>query len=322
MGKQSDYNEKHYNTIFVNSITISNLEGGYFHQEFVKNHNVKPLNVIEVSTEEEANMWSTFIEIITSIGSYCDYPIIEGDWTIIVEYGCWEYPVHYFNRASNIVQVKIKCQNGKITEEANEISSGEYQTIENEEHSSKGFSKLKNEVVQDLERIAFYRWNPRIYNDTICDFANHFLILHDQWCALDKLRYEEEMNNVLTYLTASEHVMKSTEFGNNRQMNIEEIPCRLEAIPMGVNSSSKKQYKYMLYKDFTDNAEDIRGMEDDFQNFFYSYAEFKKYKDQTTGTMGILMLDVNSELYFDIYKKQIPEECESQFFFIKWKTKK
>ena len=319
MSKLSNYNEKHYNSIFLNSLTISNLEGGYFYKEFIKNHNVKPLNVIEVSTEEEANMWSTFIEIISCISCHSDIPEVEGNWSIIIEYSTWDYPVHFFNKSSAIIQVKIKCENGIISEEANEISSEEYILIPNDDHGTKELSKLKQVVIDDLERIAFYRWNPRIYKDSICDFQNHFLLLHDQWCAIDKFAYEEEVNGILTYLTASQYVMKSTEFDTIRKVKIEEIPCRLEAIIINSGNSVKKQYRYMIYKDFTDNAVDVRGMEDDFQNFFYSYAEFKKFKDNTTGAMGMLMLDVNTELYFDIYKKQIPNNCESQFFFIKWK---
>lgn len=292
--------------IFLNSVIINGLEGCYYHKEFVINHNVKQVNEIFVESEEDARMWCSFIEILTNIAEDIEYPDLEGTWSLTIEYSSWSLPVDLYTKADNIIRVVIECNEGKITESAYVVEENNLILIPNHDHASQGFSHLDHNIIEDLGKLNFYRWNPRIKDYYIIqDYANYFLKLHDDFVRRKGQVYIDEIQSMVEFIN----------------------PVFSARIEFQVLSSN--QYKYTIFKDTPnfneDRGIDVRNMDDDFQNFFYSYSEFKSFKDENSGTMGLFMLNAKSQIYVEAYKKALEysdSRCKSQFFFIQWNKEK
>lgn len=289
--------------VFLNSIHVHGLYECSFEQTFIKNNRVEPINRIRINSEDEADMWSAVIEILTSLGDYTTYPSRDSqDWIIIFVYSVWDTPLDLFDKPYRTVQVRIECIDGQINESAYEIRDGLYIEIDNDNHSTDGFSHLDSRVLEDIGKLNFYRWNPRLDNvDVICDFDAYFLGFHQKWYNQDPVGYKEELEGVLHSLRNSfeELIIDKNERNNTIKLSILENDTKV-IIP-------------------------IDRMDDDFRNFFYSYAEFKYYKDYQSGCMGFYMIDCKSSIYISIYITMLAStytETQSQFFFMYWNDDK
>ena len=287
------------NSIFLNSIHIFGLYNVNYEKVFIKNNIISTVNHIRITSDDEADMWSSIIELLTSVGDKPIYPLdSEDDWVIIIVYSIWDTPIDLYNAPLKTIQVKIECINGEIIEEAHEIKNDRYEIIENDNHQMENVSKLNPGIINDIVRLNFYRWNPRLTNlDCIFDFTPYFMTFHHRWYRDDPVGYVEEMESVL-------HTLREG----------------FEYIKVVVNDELKTFNVYIIER-YSQMEIPLEKMDNDFQNFFLSYAEFKKYKDDSAGVMGFYMIDCKSKLYISIFTAMLAggyQKSNSQFFFMYW----
>jgi hypothetical protein len=289
--------------VFLNSIQVFGMYDVNFEQTFIRNNVIETTNHIRIKNDDEADMWSAVIELFTSIGESVIYPTdFDDDWVVIITYSVWDEPISLFDRPFKTIQVKIESVKGKIIEEAHEIRDDVYIEITNDQHAIEGFSKLEPQVIEHISQLHFYRWNPRLSNiDTINVYSQYFLNFHKYWYKEDPIGYREEMEGVLSFMR--------TQF---------------ESLTI-VGESAKQPFNVFIVERDTMIETPLEKMDDDFQNMFLVYGEFRKYKDCIAGAMGFYMIDCKASLYISLFTTMLTscyERSKSQFFFMYWDDEK
>jgi hypothetical protein len=289
--------------VFLNSIQVFGMYGVNFEQTFIINNKVQTTNHIRIKNEDEADMWSAIIELFTSIGESVIYPTDwKEDWVVILTYSIWDEPLDYYDRPFKIIQVKIECTNGEIIEEAHEIQDGIYIEIPNDTHSKEGASKLEPQVIENISQLHFYRWNPRLSNlDCINDYSYYFLNFHKHWYVEDPINYREEMESVVSFM----------------RDKFESLIIKYEP--------PRTIFEVLIVESDMQIEIPLERMDDDFQNMYLAYGEFKKYKDNIAGVMGFYMTDCKASMYISLFTSMLAgalERSKSQFFFMYWDDEK
>lgn len=287
------------NPIFLNSIQVYGLFGVNIEKTFIRNDIVETVNHIRITNDDEADMWSTVIELLTSISDEVIYPTSsEEDWIVILIYSEWDTPLDAFDKPFKTVQVKIESVAGEISEEAHIIRNGIYEVIDNDNHQFPTVSKLDPRIINDISKLNFYRWNPRLSNlDCVYDYSTYFLKFHEKWYKENSIEYREEMEAVL-------HSLRDG----------------FESLTI-VSGEYHKAFNIFVTEKYSEMEISLDRMDDDFQNFFLAYGEFKFFKDYQAGTLGFYMLDCKSKLYISILTSMLVsafEKSQSQFFFMYW----
>lgn len=289
--------------VFLNSIQVFGMYDVNFEQTFIRNNVVETTNHIRISNDDEADMWSAVIELFTSIGEYVIYPTdFEDDWVVIITYSVWDEPISLFDKPFKTIQVKIENVNGRIIEEAHEIRDDVYIEIINDQHVIAGFSKLEPQIIEHIGQLHFYRWNPRLSNiDCINDYTQYFLNFHNRWYKEDPIGYREEMEGVLSFMRS-----------------------QFESLTI-IGESKGTPFNVFIVEKDTMIETPLEKMDDDFQNMFLVYGEFRKYKDDIAGAMGFYMIDCKASLYISLFTTMLTsayERSKSQFFFMYWNDEK
>lgn len=290
--------------VFLNYISVSGLCENYYNQRFIgQSCKIDKVNHIRLSTNDDENMWSCLIEIICSIADDLAYPCLDHDWEILIEYSVWGEPLVYYDRPSQIITLKIECQDGKITEESyRDDGTNVFEMNYNARENRPNYSKFLPEIKQDLADMPFYRWNPRLSENSISAYENYFLKMHDSWYRSNPENYVEEMESILSFIN----------------------PHTFGHLDIKVNELSNK-ISYFIVEKNVGNVVEIRSMDDDFKNFFYSYAQFKRFKDYESAFMAFFMTDCKAPIYISAFTTMLVEsfnDINSQFFFIYWEEAK
>ncbi len=294
-------------SIFLSKIYVTNLKGcseSYMFSSDRKNYTV---NEVCVNSEEEADMWSALIEILNCIACCAQIPYMDEDWQIVIVYERWDNPIVFFDNPSEIIKVVISCKDGILTENAYEITSTAIPVPPDNDSNLKivGKSNLPKVIIDDFYYFNLYRWNPRYNEDRVLsDDKDYFLSMHDKWCRQDRELYEQEMNAVMQHM-----------FPENFE-SLEAVNHKYE-----MDSTNPSKFTYLIYDKYTGNGTIITNCDDHIQNFFYSYVEFKKYKDFESGMFGLFLTDCYSSVYINLFKKMISgcnSDKNSQILFIRW----
>ncbi len=299
--------------VLLKKLIIHNLEGECFYREFEADCQKAEFIIVDVNSEKEEAMWSSFISILSSM-TYEDIPVVTLDrnWGILMVLNLYEVN-NTGTSLESVLELTVKCREGKIeyyaAESHGDIFSHYYhhEDVDNENEflpqNCIGFCKAIQIVLQD---INIYRWHPhRTGLETLSEYDDYFLNLHSRLYRENKVAYSEELNAVFSLhkptLFDEFSIIDTAYKSNNGSMAIKEK---------------------FLYKSHNDtNFTEIGNTHDkELINLFYSYGEFMKYRDTTIGVFGILITDSQADYITNIFQRMLESTSEtplSQFFMFK-----
>lgn len=280
--------------VYFNKIAWDNLDNTDYFYDFTENGQTGLVH--DISVRDEFYAFYDFFMILSTITSGHNYPMLDHNWSIMIEISCYEEDD--MSKPDHVFRIEIeKINDYQYEEKVWDITDDDNrELIENDNHNNPLASKIDQHVVDYIKQLRNYTWDKTILRDEDAKqgYKEFYTRTHLNQYKIARDSYTSELHNALELLTAYKQGSAIKDFIASRYS-------------FQVTVDSGRQMMIDEYDDI------------DIVNFFYMYGDLRNYRVLGRSSLTCVIDVPNPSHYRYVILGNIKlkdEKCKSQFIIV------